>query len=1042
MKSDRKTGPIRDKGLFVFILVIAAACILAVSAIWHFFQLTRISRYTEVEVDGSVTTLSSGTNFKSLEKYQKASPAAVISGDSAADQTEACIVFSGLNDDSTVNAEVLAYLDEHGVKAAFAVPAIHARENQDFIRKILKSGNAIISGGLDGTEKSQKDAASLCENFIKSRTILNEETGMNIKTLYCTGISGTSMQLKAASGGGYKQVAVADDSDLIQSDTFKTKEDAENYVSRLRGTHIITISLDEKAAAVHQEPSISSATAAIDKQASLQEAQHASDEKEEVSISQEALWLMESLREQDIQIVSLSDLPSSEGEKYIESKLSEDSDQPIVYRSVLTDEKRIALCINNLENTEQYEALKTLLREYKVTCSFFVTGNTDSDLCQSILEDGYDLENAGKTGKVFSDVQSMYDEISGECQNLQKLGTSGVAYLIQNTDYLTQIRSACAAADLIPVLPQNPQQISEGAFYLFDASDLTSVESLFQRADEDGFRVQDIRTLLDCNGTIPLLTNEELEQTRQRNHGEAAEFWKTIPTTEAALALTFGNIRNEAAALDAVDRLKSAGACGTFFVSFDEMRTYTSTIEQLINSGQEIGLAYTPGGSYSSDYNGMAYYLHDSLCYMQWRYGYAPGVIMLYEDPKDSDVLEAIHAYGLKAVGASNCLIKDGTQDIAKNEVDDAIEEQASTRFTRGGLEFFNLSFYSEDEKCAIGESTILGEMVSSAMKEFVDSIAYVSADTGQIADDSRYDLKTVSELIASDRVYTLSESEQDTVSLNKNVLTSMSDSDQQFEYIRNHYLGSNFIVNAAKMPGFTDDEISQLDKTGKLTDDKVLFLTFDDWGTDASINKLLYVLKKYDVKATFFILTEHIDSNPNLLRAIAEDGHEIASHSNSHMALADANEDYTEYSSLTEEEQKKMRSDLVTSYSKLNKYVGDISVDGKKSLSLDFRPPTLEVSKEGLYQVFDVGFLYSVSGDVTTNDYKRTDLQNYVYSMAYGSPSSEDDFKVGNGSVIVMHMTENAALTAQMLDVLIPRWQKEGYSFARVDSYTNAHTP
>ena len=259
---------------------------------------------------------------------------------------------------------------------------------------------------------------------------------------------------------------------------------------------------------------------------------------------------------------------------------------------------------------------------------------------------------------------------------------------------------------------------------------------------------------------------------------------------------------------------------------------------------------------------------------------------------------------------------------------------------------------------------------------------------------------------------------------------------------MKDHYLGSNFIINQKKMPGFTDEEIQQMNKTGKLTHEKVIFLTFDDWGSDESVNKILYVLKKYHVKATFFVLTEHVDENPNLLRAIAEDGHEIGCHSNSHIALANANEDHSQYASLTKKEQKAMRKDLVTSYNKLNQYVGDVRVDGKKALSLDFRPPTLEISKEGLYQVFDVGFQYSISGDVTTNDYEITDLNKYIHDMTNGSPSSKEDYQVGNGSVIVMHMTEDAKYTAQMLDVMIPRWQAQGYRFARVDAYTRQYQP
>jgi peptidoglycan/xylan/chitin deacetylase (PgdA/CDA1 family) len=112
--------------------------------------------------------------------------------------------------------------------------------------------------------------------------------------------------------------------------------------------------------------------------------------------------------------------------------------------------------------------------------------------------------------------------------------------------------------------------------------------------------------------------------------------------------------------------------------------------------------------------------------------------------------------------------------------------------------------------------------------------------------------------------------------------------------------------------------------------------------------------------------LTENVDKNPNLLRAIAADDHEIASHSDSHVPLATSKKGA--YHNLTAKETAAMRKDLAKSYQKLNKYVGDVQVGGKKALSLDFRPPTLEVSKKGLEAAFDVGFQYGVSGDVSTD--------------------------------------------------------------------------
>ena len=1042
MEYGNKKGKLRGTGLAVFVLVIAAAIILIAFCIFWLIRLNRISKYTDVQVDGTVTTKPGETKEEYLEKIQRALPADIVTGDKTQSGTSVSVVFSGLNEDVTVNEEILKMLSGHQNHAAFAVSSVEARENQGILKKIIGDGSQVISGGMYAQESGKQDALTLVDVLTKSKSILDEESNLNIRTLYYPGMNLSLTNLKAADAAGYSRVVTADDDDLIDESSFHSREEADDYVKSLRGTHILIVSLDGESKPVHQEPTIVTAAPAIDKQQDLDDDPSEQEQKNKTSIQDITGWLLEALQSQNIKIIPLSGIKPQDAASVIQESLADGNNQSVLYRSVLTDEKAIGLCITNLRTEDQYNALRKVLQKYRASASFFLTAGADPDLTGKIVENGYSPENGGKTGKSFHDPGKMYEEIEGGKDALQKKNVSSEAYLVRSEACIPDIRTACFVSGQIPVFPQNPENLFDGALYLFDASDLKQIELLLDKAQKQDFSVDDVDTLLGKSGTIPQLTEDELEKTRKENSGRKAAYFTTIPTTEKSLAFTFGNIENEAVDLDVADILKHAGGAGTFFLNFDEMRTNTGTVEKLINMGQEIGILFTPSGSYTADYSGTARYIHDCLCYMKWRYNYTPHVAMMTKEPSDGGVLEAFHAYGMSVVGTSHRMILDGTEKMTRERVPKALEDLSGVRFTRGGLEYFNLSYFDRDKDCTAGDHTVMGEMVSQSIRQFVDSIAFVSPLTGKIEDESRYNLKTVSGLLTSNQVYTLTAPEQDDISLTKNVLTSMHSDQDRFEYMKKHYLGSNFIVNEKKMPGFTNHEIRQLDKTGKLTNNKVLFLTFDDWGSDESVNKLLYVLDKYDVKATFFVLTEHVDSNPNLLRAIAAGGHEIASHSNSHVPLSDANRDYTRYSSLTEKEQKAMRKDLVTSYEKLNRYVGDVYVEGEKALSRDFRPPTLEISKEGLYQVFDVGFLYSISGDVTTNDYKAADLDTLIHRMTYGSPSSEDDYRVGNGSVIVMHMTEHAKYTAQMLDVMIPRWKKEGYSFARVDEYAGHFEP
>ena len=139
---------------------------------------------------------------------------------------------------------------------------------------------------------------------------------------------------------------------------------------------------------------------------------------------------------------------------------------------------------------------------------------------------------------------------------------------------------------------------------------------------------------------------------------------------------------------------------------------------------------------------------------------------------------------------------------------------------------------------------------------------------------------------------------------------------------------------------------------------------------------------------------------------------------------------------SLTEEEALTLREDLVPAYNKLYRYTGDVVVDGKSALSRMFRPPTLAVSKLGLSQVFDVGYDYSISGDYSTGDYEASSYADMLQRLTRRSIGGSQYATVHKGSVIVMHMQENAKYTAQALDEMIPVWRAQGYSFARIDDY------
>jgi len=66
----------------------------------------------------------------------------------------------------------------------------------------------------------------------------------------------------------------------------------------------------------------------------------------------------------------------------------------------------------------------------------------------------------------------------------------------------------------------------------------------------------------------------------------------------------------------------------------------------------------------------------------------------------------------------------------------------------------------------------------------------------------------------------------------------------------------------------------------------KYISLTFDDGPNPITTPKLLDILQEKQVKATFFMLGQNIAKNPDLVKRVANEGHEVANHSFSHPQL------------------------------------------------------------------------------------------------------------------------------------------------------------
>ena len=68
-----------------------------------------------------------------------------------------------------------------------------------------------------------------------------------------------------------------------------------------------------------------------------------------------------------------------------------------------------------------------------------------------------------------------------------------------------------------------------------------------------------------------------------------------------------------------------------------------------------------------------------------------------------------------------------------------------------------------------------------------------------------------------------------------------------------------------------------------EIDDSNGIFLTFDDGPTPGVTEWILATLRRYDAKATFFVLGKNAELYPDLYQRILDEGHKIGNHTYSH---------------------------------------------------------------------------------------------------------------------------------------------------------------
>lgn len=185
-------------------------------------------------------------------------------------------------------------------------------------------------------------------------------------------------------------------------------------------------------------------------------------------------------------------------------------------------------------------------------------------------------------------------------------------------------------------------------------------------------------------------------------------------------------------------------------------------------------------------------------------------------------------------------------------------------------------------------------------------------------------------------------------------------------------------------------------------TSKKVFYFTFDAGGETGYATKILDVLKKQGIKATFFVTKPYIVKNPEIVKRMVREGHAVANHTINHLCMHN----------LTDKQISQELSGVDLEFKR---------VTGSNMLKC-VRPPMGAYSEKSLYMTKQLGYK-TVFWSIAYKDYDIKNQPSHNETMAIVKNNYH------NGAIMLLHIASKT--NANTLNEMITFLKSKGYKFS-----------
>lgn len=188
--------------------------------------------------------------------------------------------------------------------------------------------------------------------------------------------------------------------------------------------------------------------------------------------------------------------------------------------------------------------------------------------------------------------------------------------------------------------------------------------------------------------------------------------------------------------------------------------------------------------------------------------------------------------------------------------------------------------------------------------------------------------------------------------------------------------------------------------------EENTIYLTFDCGYENGNTPAILDALKKHNAKATFFVVGHFLESAPDLVNRMVQEGHTVGNHTYHHPDMSSIS---------TKESFQKELDDVRSLYQQTT----------GQEMAMYYRPPQGKYNIQNLKMAQELGY------------------HTFFWSLAYvdwntdSQPTHEEAFsklipRIHPGAIVLLHNTSKT--NGEILDELLTKWEEMGYQFGTLD--------